>query len=151
MSTFLCEIECAEFLAAASALFWDWCGWLALLASARALNVSRSLRHLRGICMRIQTILKTWLCPFACCVLFLAAMTRYWVRYDPTDGVPRDPEPWRLARNLSEKGQFANPFAPLETGPSAHLAPAHPASLLFASACLEMGAMACMPSDWLVP
>ena len=37
--------------------------------------------------------------------------------------------PGALARNLSEKGQFANPFAPLETGPSAHFAPAHPALL----------------------
>ena len=38
--------------------------------------------------------------------------------------VQRDPVPWRLARNLAKTGHFDSPFPALETGPSAHLAPA---------------------------
>ena len=79
--------------------------------------------------MKTDTTGRKWSCSIACGLLFLAALTRYRVAYDPSETVPRDPEPWRLARSLAEKGQFANPFAALETGPSAHLAPAYPAYL----------------------
>lgn len=65
----------------------------------------------------------------ACVLLFVASLLRYWVSYDPGASVPRDPESFRLAHNLYEKGQFANPFAALATGPSAHLAPVFPAFL----------------------
>ncbi len=65
----------------------------------------------------------------ACLALFATGLVRYRLRYDSTDFVPRDPESFRLAHNLAEKGQFANPFVPLDTGPSAHLAPAFPAFL----------------------
>jgi hypothetical protein len=61
-------------------------------------------------------------------LLFLAALSRYWV-YDRTEVVRHDPESVRLARSLAETGQFANPFVPLDTGPSAHTAPALPALL----------------------
>ncbi len=60
---------------------------------------------------------------------FGVAISRYWVAFDSTDSVPDNPESFRLARNLAEKGQFANPFVPLDTGPSAHVAPAFPAFL----------------------
>jgi hypothetical protein len=68
-------------------------------------------------------------CALACVSLFAACLLQYWVTYDSSDIVPRDPESFRLAHNLAEKGQFANPFVPLDTGPSAHLAPAFPAFL----------------------
>ena len=64
-----------------------------------------------------------------CFLLFLAALARYWVVFDSGVEVKFDPEPWRLARNIASRGQFANPFPSLETGPSAHLAPAYPALL----------------------
>ncbi|MBV9276296.1 MAG: hypothetical protein JO333_20550, partial [Verrucomicrobia bacterium] len=43
--------------------------------------------------------------------------------------VPHGPETIRVARSIAEKGEFANPFAALDTGPSAHVAPAFPALL----------------------
>ena len=64
-----------------------------------------------------------------CVVLSLACLARYWVRYVPTDEVAHGPETFRLARNLYSKGQFSNPFGSLNTGASAHLAPAFPAFL----------------------
>jgi hypothetical protein len=69
-----------------------------------------------------------WL--IVCPLLFLAALSRYWV-YDRTESVPHDPESFRLARNIAETGQFANPFAALDTGPSAHMGPAFPAFVAF--------------------
>jgi hypothetical protein len=71
--------------------------------------------------LRIKTSL-------ACLLLFVTAVARYWV-YDRTEVVRHDPESVRLARSLAETGQFANPFVPLDTGPSAHTAPALPALL----------------------
>jgi hypothetical protein len=62
----------------------------------------------------------------ACLLLFVAALSRYWV-YDWTETVPHHPESFRLARSIAEKGQFANPFAALDTGPSAHMGPMFPA------------------------
>jgi hypothetical protein len=62
----------------------------------------------------------------ACIALFVAALSRYWVSYAPTDSVIREPESFRLAHSLYETGKFANPFAPLDTGPSAHLSPVFP-------------------------
>ena len=61
-----------------------------------------------------------------CIALFFAALSRYWVSYDPTDSVIREPESFRLAHSLYETGKFANPFAALDTGPSAHLSPVFP-------------------------
>lgn len=63
----------------------------------------------------------------ACAALFVASVARFWLPFDPKDTVPHDPESVRLARNLAERGEFSNPFVPLETGPSAHTAPAFPA------------------------
>ena len=65
----------------------------------------------------------------ACVVLFLVSLWRYWLSYDPSDSVPHSPETYLLARSLYGTGKFANPFAPLATGPSAHLAPVMPAFL----------------------
>jgi hypothetical protein len=61
-----------------------------------------------------------------CAFLFVAVLLRYWISYDPDAFVPRHPETFRIAHNLYERGQFANPFISSETGPSAHLAPAFP-------------------------
>jgi hypothetical protein len=66
----------------------------------------------------------------ACLLLFLGALSRYWV-YDRSESVPHDPESFRLARSIAETGQFANPFAALNTGPSAHMGPAFPAFVAF--------------------
>jgi len=68
------------------------------------------------------------LCSIACLLLFVAALSRYWI-YDRTESVPHDPESFRLAWTLAEKGQFANPFAALDTGPSAHMGPVFPANV----------------------
>ena len=62
----------------------------------------------------------------ACITLFFATLSRYWVSYVPTDSVIREPESFRLAHSLYETGKFANPFAALDTGPSAHLSPVFP-------------------------
>jgi len=62
----------------------------------------------------------------ACILLFFAALSRYWVGYVPTDSVIREPESFRLAHSLYETDKFANPFAALDTGPSAHLSPVFP-------------------------
>ena len=64
-----------------------------------------------------------------CAFLFVAALLRYWMSYDPAASVPRHPETFRIAYNLYERGQFANPFIAAETGPSAHLAPVFPGLL----------------------
>jgi hypothetical protein len=58
--------------------------------------------------------------------LFLACMFRYWVSYDPNASVVRTQESASIAFNFIESHQFANPFYLLNTGPSAHLAPAFP-------------------------
>jgi len=63
-------------------------------------------------------------CVLASGALFLTCLLRYWVTYDPNDSVSRLQEMPGIALNLSEKGQFANPFFLLNTGPSAHVAPA---------------------------
>lgn len=39
----------------------------------------------------------------ACLLLFLATIGRYWV-YDRSETVPHDPESFRLARNIAERG-----------------------------------------------
>jgi len=65
-------------------------------------------------------------CLLACIVLFSAGLWRYWVSYSPSDFVFRGPESFRLAHNLYDTGNFANPFGALATGPSAHLSPVLP-------------------------
>jgi len=72
---------------------------------------------------------RRWLFVLTCVVLFVAAMARYWVPFDPGDNLHRDPEGRSLAFSLVEKGKFSDPFAWLETGPSAHMAPLLPAYL----------------------
>ncbi len=64
-----------------------------------------------------------------CAFLFTAALLRFWMSYDPAVSVPRHPETFRIAYNIYERGQFANPFIAAETGPSAHLAPVFPSLL----------------------
>ena len=68
-------------------------------------------------------------CLLACIVLFSAGLWRYWVSYAPGDSVFHEPEVFRLAHNLYDTGKFANPFAALATGPSAHLSPVLPSFL----------------------
>ncbi len=67
------------------------------------------------------------LLALASVLLFVASVSRYWVSFNPGDSVPFDPEASRLAHGLYDEGTFANPFAALDTGPSAHLAPVFPA------------------------
>jgi hypothetical protein len=80
---------------------------------------------------RTNASTRNWLCAAACVVIFFVALGRYWVVYDSTDSVPDNPESFRLALNIADKGQFANPFVPLDTGSSAHMAPAFPGLLAF--------------------
>jgi hypothetical protein len=85
--------------------------------------VLRVLPRLRGDSASLS------LCLAASLVLFVLCFLRYWVGYDMTSVVPDAPEPWRIAHSLRATGHFSNPFDPLETGPSAHLAPAFPTFL----------------------
>lgn len=62
-------------------------------------------------------------------VLFFVCLVAYWPRYDSNSSVPPGPESVRVAHNLLESHQFANPFATLKTGATAHIAPAFPAFL----------------------
>src|SRR3954464_2288711 len=51
------------------------------------------------------------------------------IHYDPRATVQRTPETARVAYFLRTQGVFANPYAPLPTGPTAHVAPGYPALL----------------------
>jgi len=51
------------------------------------------------------------------------------VSFDPNLLAHPRGEAWCLAQSLCDTGKFANPFAALDTGPSAHLAPVFPAFL----------------------
>jgi len=64
-----------------------------------------------------------------CTFLFIAALARYWVSYDPAASAPIGSETYRIAYSLYDHGQFANPFRAIQTGPSAHLAPVFPSLL----------------------
>jgi hypothetical protein len=68
-------------------------------------------------------------CQVACLILFVFSLSVYWPTYYPAAFVPSGYETLHLARNLRTTGLFANPFDTLDTGPSAHLAPALPAFL----------------------
>jgi hypothetical protein len=59
---------------------------------------------------------------FAAAFLVTAAM---WM-WMPGPGFGKGYESVAIARNLAERGSFANPFAAAETGPSAHLPPLFP-------------------------
>ena len=63
------------------------------------------------------------------CCLLLGALTaaRYWTACNPSATLQERIEPFSVARSLMSTGQFANPFGAMQTGPSAHLAPAFPA------------------------
>ena len=85
-------------------------------------------------------IKKATLCLTACVLLFSLALARYWVHYDPNSRVPNVPESWHLAHNIRTTGNFANPFYQLDTGVSAHLAPAFPALLALLTRIFGTGA-----------
>ena len=64
-------------------------------------------------------------------ILFVAAFivtAAMWI-WLPSPGFGKGYESVALARNLAERGAFANPFAAAETGPSAHLPPLFPVYL----------------------
>jgi hypothetical protein len=63
----------------------------------------------------------------ACVLIFFASLIRYHERYDPTESYSDYPESVQVAHHLFKEGRFASPFAALDTGPSAHVAPVVPA------------------------
>src|ERR1700730_5575829 len=88
-------------------------------------------RRAHDLAHSVVSFVRTWrsqYCAAACIVLFLATLARYWVSYDPSASLV-GAEGWRLAHNLLNEHQFANPFEPLDTGPTALLAPAWPVFL----------------------
>jgi hypothetical protein len=94
-------------------------------------RVNGRRRRAHDLTNSFVSFVTTWCsqyCVAACIVLFVATLARYWVSYDPSASLV-GAEGWRLAHNLLNKHQFANPFEPLDTGPSALLAPAWPAFL----------------------
>jgi hypothetical protein len=62
-------------------------------------------------------------------LLFAAGLANYrpWRGFSSDRRVEFNAEPIRIAHNLRETGNFANPFSPLPTGPTAHIAPGFPA------------------------
>src|ERR1700730_3754746 len=88
-------------------------------------------RRAHDLAHSVVSFVRTWrsqYCAAACIVLFLATLARYWVSYDPSASLV-GAEGWRLAHNLLNEHQFANPFESLDTGPSAFLPPAWPVFL----------------------
>jgi hypothetical protein len=70
-------------------------------------------------------------------ILFVAAFivtAAMWI-WLPSPGFGKGYESVAIARNLAERGSFANPFAAAETGPSAHLPPLFP---LFLAALIKV-------------
>jgi hypothetical protein len=59
-------------------------------------------------------------------LLFAATFARYPVRIGPQTPFPSSNESIRVALHLHNEGRFSSPFQTLETGPTAHLAPAFP-------------------------
>jgi len=62
-------------------------------------------------------------------VLFVGGIVRLAPHYDPRGRFPEHAEAIHLARSLAFRGEFANPFRLVQTGPSAHSSPAFPAFL----------------------
>ena len=62
-----------------------------------------------------------------CLLLGVLAAVRYWIAYNPDATLKERIEPLSVAHSLFSSGRFANPFGSMETGDSAHLAPAFPA------------------------
>src|SRR4030095_16427942 len=86
-------------------------------------------------------------CRAACLILFVLSLFRYWVNFDDIVTVPILPEPWRIAYSLRTTGHFSDPFDPIATGPTAHLAPALPAFLALVTKLFgvhHVGAYACV-------
>jgi hypothetical protein len=63
----------------------------------------------------------------ACVLIFFASLIRYHERYDPAESYSDYPETVQVADHIFKEGQFASPFAALDTGPSAHVSPVVPA------------------------
>lgn len=63
----------------------------------------------------------------ACVLIFFASLIRYHVRYDPAESYSNYPESIQVAHHIFREDRFASPFAALDTGPSAHVAPVLPA------------------------
>jgi hypothetical protein len=93
-------------------------------------DLSKTGSQVKGV-IELHLLNRRRLRILACAALFCAALMRFWVHYDLSDSVPRGPETFRIAWNLFEKNAFANPFDPLHTGPTAHIAPVFPAVLAF--------------------
>lgn len=60
-------------------------------------------------------------------LIFIAALYRYWPMPAAIGPCGTGYESLELACSLAHKGAFADPFTPLPTGPSAHVAPLFPA------------------------
>jgi len=58
--------------------------------------------------------------------IFVGVMLLYRIAWRPDGGLRPSAESISLANALAFHGTFSNPFYPLATGPSAHLAPAYP-------------------------
>lgn len=68
------------------------------------------------------------LCWFMGSGIFFAAMLLYHVNWNPNGTLSHtEYESVELGNSIALKGSFSDPFAPLPTGPSAHVAPGYPA------------------------
>ena len=65
-----------------------------------------------------------------CSAVFVAYVTSHFQIYDAAQNLQGSGlETLAVARSLALTGKFADPFAPMATGPTAHLAPVYPAAL----------------------
>lgn len=62
------------------------------------------------------------------CILLVASVFNDppWKWYSPSQHMPSSGEPAHVVASLLRSGTFANPFAPMDTGPTAHVAPVFP-------------------------
>jgi hypothetical protein len=70
-------------------------------------------------CIEFATSRRRTFRLLACLALFVASLIRYGANRDPSVSDANLGESWRLATSLAATGTFANPFATLNTGPSA--------------------------------
>lgn len=77
----------------------------------------------------MMSIPKKWKITLLFVALLVVGILRLGPHYDERGRFPEHAEAVHLARSLAYRGEFANPFRLVETGPSAYISPGFPAFL----------------------